>query len=52
MRGINRDILIGNATRNAELRHSKYWQVRLKHPSSHQPHIRGEDETQIHTIVC
>jgi single-strand DNA-binding protein len=52
MRGVNKVILIGNATRDAELRHTQNGKsvsnIRLATNRS----VKGEEETQFHTIVC
>jgi len=52
MRGINKVILIGNATRAAELRHTSTGKpvssIRLATNRS----VKGEEETQFHTVVC
>src|SRR3954447_7193175 len=52
MRGVNKVLLIGNATRDAELRHTQTGiavsSIRLATNRS----IKGEEETQFHTIVC
>src|SRR5215213_3228440 len=52
MRGINKVILVGNATRDAELRKTSTGKpvsnIRLATNRS----IKGEEETQFHTIVC
>jgi single-strand DNA-binding protein len=52
MRGLNKVILIGNATRDAELR-----QTNTGKPVSHirlatNRMVRGEEKTQYHDIVC
>ena len=52
MRGINKVILIGNATRDAELRHTQSGKAVSVHPPGHQPHVKGEEETQFHSVVC
>ena len=52
MRGINKVILLGNATRDAELRHTQTGKpvsnIRLATNRS----VKGEEETHYHTVVC
>ena len=52
MRGINKVILIGNATRDAELRQTSTGKpvssIRLATNRS----VKGEEETQFHSVVC
>src|SRR5215213_3970234 len=52
MRGVNKVILIGNATRDAELRHTSTGKpvssIRLATNRS----VKGEEETQFHSVVC
>ena len=52
MRGVNNVILIGNATRDAELRHTQNGKsvssIRLATNRS----TKGEEEAQFHTVVC
>lgn len=52
MRGINKVILIGNATRDAELRHTKTGKPVTTIRLATNRRVRGERETQFHTIVC
>ena len=52
MRGINKVILIGNVTRDAELRHTQNGKaVSSIHLATNRT-IKGEEETQFHSIVC
>src|SRR5690242_14554667 len=52
MRGVNRVILIGNATRDAELRHtaSNKPVTSLRLATNRQ--VGEQDETKFHSIVC
>jgi len=52
MRGINKVILIGNATRNAELRQTSTGKPISNIRLATNRTIKGEEETQFHTIVC
>jgi single-strand DNA-binding protein len=52
MRGINKVILIGNATRNAELRHTQNGKPVSSIRLATNRQIKGEEETQVHTIFC
>jgi single-strand DNA-binding protein len=52
MRGINKVILIGNATRDAELRHTKTGKPVTSIRLATNRMVRGEEQTQFHTIVC
>jgi single-strand DNA-binding protein len=52
MRGINKVILMGNATRDAELRHTRSGKaVSSLRLATNRPVGEGE-ETQFHTVVC
>jgi single-strand DNA-binding protein len=52
MRGVNKVILIGNATRDAELRHTQTGKPVSNIRLATNRTIKGEEETQFHTIVC
>jgi len=52
MRGVNNVILIGNATRAAELRHTQTGKPVSSLRLATNRQINGEEETQFHTIVC
>jgi single-strand DNA-binding protein len=52
MRGINKVILVGNATRDAELRHTQHGKPVSSIRLATNRTIKGEEETQFHTIVC
>src|SRR5215213_9072186 len=52
MRGVNKVILIGNATRDAELRHSQTGKPASNLRLATNRSVKGEEETQFHTIVC
>jgi single-strand DNA-binding protein len=52
MRGINKVILIGNATRDAELRHTETGKAVSSIRLATNRMVRGEEESQFHTIVC
>jgi single-strand DNA-binding protein len=52
MRGVNKVILIGNATRDAELRHTQNGKPVSSLRLATNRTIKGEEETQFHTIVC
>jgi single-strand DNA-binding protein len=52
MRGVNKVILIGNATRDAELRHTQTGKAVSSLRLATNRQIKGEEETQFHTIVC
>ena len=52
MRGVNKVILIGNATRDAELRHTETGKAVSNLRLATNRTIKGEDETQFHSIVC
>ncbi len=52
MRGVNKVILIGNATRDAELHHTQTGKAVSSLRLATNRTIKGEEETQFHTIVC
>src|SRR5215217_7865576 len=52
MRGINKVILIGNATRDAELRHTASGKAVSAIRLATNRTVGGQEETQYHTIVC
>lgn len=52
MRGVNKVILIGNATRAAELRHTQTGKPVSSIRLATNRTIKGEEETQFHSIVC
>ncbi len=52
MRGINKVILIGNATRDAELRSTGSGKAVSSLRLATNRTIRGQEETQFHSIVC
>ena len=52
MRGVNKVILIGNATRDAELHHTQTGKSVSSLRLATNRTIKGEDEAQFHTIVC
>lgn len=52
MRGVNKVILIGNATRDAELRHTGTGKAVSSIRLATNRVVNGQEETQFHTIVC
>src|SRR3982750_4834387 len=52
MRGVNKVILIGNATRDAELRHTSSGKPVSNIRLATNRKVGGEEQTQYHTIVC
>jgi single-strand DNA-binding protein len=52
MRGVNKVILIGNATRDAELHHTQSGKPVASIRLATNRTVKGEGETQYHTIVC
>jgi single-strand DNA-binding protein len=52
MRGINKVILVGNATRAAELRHTQTGKAVSNIRLATNRQVKGEEETQFHTVVC
>ena len=52
MRGINKVILIGNATRDAELRHTSSGKAVSGIRLATNRVVNGQEETQFHSVVC
>ena len=52
MRGVNKILLIGNATRDAELRHTSTGKPVSSIRLATNRTIKGGEETQFHTVVC
>ena len=52
MRGVNKGTLIGNATRDAELRHTQTGKLVSSIHLATNRQIKGEEEAQFHNIVC
>ncbi len=52
MRGVNKVILVGNATRDAKLRHTQSGKPVSSIRLATNRTIKGEEETQFHSIVC
>ena len=52
MRGVNKVILIGNATRDAELRHTNTGKAVSSIRLATNRVIKEQEETQFHSIVC
>jgi single-strand DNA-binding protein len=52
MRGVNKVTLIGNATRDAELRHTQTGKVVSSIRLATNRTIKGEEETQFYSVVC
>jgi single-strand DNA-binding protein len=52
MRGVNKVILVGNATRDAELRHTSTGKAVSSLRLATNRSVKGEEEPQFHTIVC
>src|SRR5438067_8744553 len=52
MRGVNRVILVGNATRDAELRHTQSGKAVANLRLATNRMAGGVETTQFHTIVC
>ena len=52
MRGVNKIILIGNATRAAELRHTESGKSVSNIRLATNRVVNGQEQTQFHTIVC
>src|SRR2546428_13302586 len=52
MRGVNKVILIGNATRDAELRHTTTGKAVSAIRLATNRTVNGQEETQFHAIVC
>jgi single-strand DNA-binding protein len=52
MRGVSKVILIGNATRDAELRHTQNGKAVSNIRLASNRTVKGEEETQFHTVIC
>ena len=52
MRGVNKVILIGNATRDAELRHTKSGKPVASIRLATNRQVAGNETTQFHSIIC
>ena len=52
MRGVNKVILIGNATRNAELRHTNSGKAVSNIRLATNRVVNGQETTQFHTVIC
>lgn len=52
MRGVNKVILIGNATRNAELRHTQTGKPVSNLRLATNRVVNGKESTQFHTVIC
>ncbi len=52
MRGVNKVILVGNATRDAELRHTQSGKAVSNIRLATNRVVNGQEETQFHTVVC
>ena len=52
MRGVNKVLLIGNATRDAELRHTQTGKAVSNLRLATNRSIKGAEETQFHSVVC
>ena len=52
MRGVNKVILIGNATRDAELRHTSSGKAVSNIRLATNRMVNGQETTQFHTIIC
>lgn len=52
MRGVNKVILIGNATRNAELRHTGTGKPVANIRLATNRVVNGQESTQFHTVIC
>ncbi len=52
MRGINKVILVGNATRDAELRYTSGGKAVASIRLATNRQVNGQEETQYHSIVC
>jgi single-strand DNA-binding protein len=52
MRGVNKVILVGNATRNAELRHTQNGKPVANLRLATNRTVNGQEETQFHAVVC
>ena len=52
MRGVNKVILIGNATRGAELRHTQSGKPVSNLRLATNRVVKGEESSSFHTVVC
>ncbi len=52
MRGVNKVILVGNATRDAELRHTSSGKAVSSIRLATNRVVNGQEETQFHSVVC
>lgn len=52
MRGVSKVILIGNATRNAELRHTNTGKLVSNLRLASNCVVNGQETTQFHSVVC
>ena len=52
MRGVNKVILVGNATRDAELRHTQSGKAVSGIRLATNRVVNGQEETQFHSVVC
>ena len=52
MRGVNKVILIGNATRDAELRHTSTGKPVSNIRLATNRVVNGQESTQFHTVIC
>ena len=52
MRGVNKVILVGNATRDAELRHTQGGKAVSGIRLATNRVVNGQEETQFHSVVC
>src|SRR5918996_6019614 len=52
VRGVNKVILIGNATRDAELRHTQSGKAVSSIRLATNRTVGGQEETQYHSVVC
>ena len=52
MRGVNKVILVGNATRDAELRHTTSGKAVSGIRLATNRVVNGQEETQFHSVVC
>src|SRR5579859_1804655 len=52
MRGVNRVIIVGNATRDAELRHTKSNKPVASLRIATNRQVGDHEETQYHSVVC
>lgn len=52
MRGVNKVILIGHATRDAELRHTKSGKAVANIRLATHRLVNGQELSQFHTVIC